>query len=61
MASVATNDEFVHHIAIQLSRALNIVNPNDLLAKRVIDIAKTNSAAGFMTGEFCVKWLLISP
>jgi len=27
-------DEFTHKIAIQLSRAINILNPNDLLAKR---------------------------
>ncbi|KAG1725582.1 pre-mRNA splicing factor [Suillus paluster] len=38
---------FKHQVAIKLSRALNIVNPNDLLAERVIDIAKTNSAEGF--------------
>lgn len=41
------DDEFKHHVAIQLSRALNLVNPNDLLAERVIDIAKTNSSEGF--------------
>ncbi|KAG2069860.1 P-loop containing nucleoside triphosphate hydrolase protein [Suillus decipiens] len=41
------DDGFKHQIAIQLSRALNLVNPNDLLAERVIDIAKTNSAEGF--------------
>ncbi|KAG2050187.1 P-loop containing nucleoside triphosphate hydrolase protein [Suillus hirtellus] len=42
-----TDDGFKHRVAIQLSRALNLVNPNDLLAERVIDIAKTNSAEGF--------------
>jgi pre-mRNA-splicing factor ATP-dependent RNA helicase DHX38/PRP16 len=47
-------DEFLHNIAIKLSRALNIINPNDLLAERVIDIAKTNSAEGFITGMSCV-------
>ncbi|KIJ45233.1 hypothetical protein M422DRAFT_227959 [Sphaerobolus stellatus SS14] len=41
-------DEFTHNIAIKLSRAINIVNPNDLLAKRVIDIAKNNSEEGFI-------------
>ncbi|KAG2345426.1 P-loop containing nucleoside triphosphate hydrolase protein [Suillus weaverae] len=41
------DDGFKHQVAIQLSRALNLVNPNDLLAERVIDIAKTNSAEGF--------------
>lgn len=47
-----TDDGFKHQVAIQLSRALNLVNPNDLLAERVIDIAKTNSAEGFAKGEF---------
>ncbi|KAF9448842.1 pre-mRNA splicing factor [Macrolepiota fuliginosa MF-IS2] len=50
MASTSDDrDEFLHHIAIKLSRALNTINPNDLLAERVIDIAKTNSIAGFTT------------
>ena len=43
-------DVFVHTLAIKLSRALNIVNPNDLLARRVIDIAKTNTVDGFNAG-----------
>ena len=43
-------DDFTHHIAIQLSRALNLVNPNDLLAQRVQDIAKTNTVEGFIAG-----------
>ncbi len=43
-------DDFTHHIAIQLSRALNLVNPNDLLARRVQDIAKTNTVDGFIAG-----------
>ncbi|KAG8850157.1 DEAH-box RNA helicase prp16 [Tulasnella sp. 330] len=41
-------DPFVHNIAIKLSRALNIINPNDLLARRVIGIAKTNSEPAFI-------------
>ncbi|KAM5542240.1 hypothetical protein V8D89_004113 [Ganoderma adspersum] len=41
-------DEFVHRVAIQLSRAMNLVNPNDLLARRVQDIAKNNSVDGFV-------------
>ncbi|KAI0353162.1 P-loop containing nucleoside triphosphate hydrolase protein [Trametes cingulata] len=49
MASTSNGeDEFVHHIAIKLSRALNLVNPNDLLARRVQDIAKTNTLDGFI-------------
>lgn len=43
-------DEFNHQLAIKLSRALNIVNPNDLLAQRVTDIAKTNTLDGFTKG-----------
>ncbi|KAF9792261.1 P-loop containing nucleoside triphosphate hydrolase protein [Thelephora terrestris] len=41
-------DEFTHQLAIKLSRALNIVNPNDLLARRVQDIAKSNPVDQFM-------------
>ncbi|PAV24377.1 pre-mrna splicing factor [Pyrrhoderma noxium] len=41
-------DAFVHELAIKLSRALNTINPNDLLARRVIDIAKNNSEQGFI-------------
>lgn len=43
-------NSFLHQIAIKLSRALNIINPNDLLAQRVVDIANTNSVEGFMKG-----------
>ncbi|PPQ70888.1 hypothetical protein CVT24_000556 [Panaeolus cyanescens] len=42
------NEEFNHKIAIKLSRALNLLNPNDLLARNVIDIAKTNDLNGFI-------------
>ncbi|KAF5353632.1 hypothetical protein D9757_012458 [Collybiopsis confluens] len=47
MTSTDTND-FTHTLAIKLSRALNMVNPNDLLAQRVTDIAKTNAVDGFI-------------
>ncbi|KAF9261860.1 P-loop containing nucleoside triphosphate hydrolase protein [Marasmius fiardii PR-910] len=40
-------EDFNHNLAIKLSRALNIVNPNDLLAQRVTDIVKTNSVDDF--------------
>ncbi|KAL6305628.1 P-loop containing nucleoside triphosphate hydrolase protein [Sparassis latifolia] len=43
-----TDDGFTHQIAIKVSRALNTVNPNDLLARRVQDIAKTTSLDGFI-------------
>lgn len=60
--SSSTNgeDEFIHHIAIQLSRAVNLVNPNDLLAKRVQDIAKNNSVEGFIEGAFLLSVLWLS-
>ena len=48
-------DDFTHHIAIQLSRALNLVNPNDLLARRVQDIAKTNTVDGFIAGVWYMQ------
>ncbi|KAG8768899.1 DEAH-box RNA helicase prp16, partial [Ceratobasidium sp. 428] len=41
-------DPFIHNIAIKLSRALNTINPNDLLARRVIDIVKSSSPDGFI-------------
>ncbi|KIJ60094.1 hypothetical protein HYDPIDRAFT_177540 [Hydnomerulius pinastri MD-312] len=47
MASPNANSDFKHQVAIKLSRALNIINPNDLLAERVMDIAKTNTVEGF--------------
>lgn len=56
MASTVTStdnsvhDAFVHELAIKLSRALNLINPNDLLARRVIDIASNNDVNGFTQG-----------
>lgn len=51
------NDEFTHQIAIKLSRAMVVlnpmlsVNPNDLLARNVINLAKDNDAVeDFMKG-----------
>lgn len=44
------DDEFIHQLAIKLSRALNLVNPNDLLARRVQDIARNSSLDGFVSG-----------
>jgi hypothetical protein len=48
-------DGFNHQLAIKLSRALNTINPNDLLAQRVTDIAKTNTVEGFTKGMFCAN------
>jgi hypothetical protein len=44
------SDDFVHQLAIKLSRVLNIVIPNDLLAQRVIDIAKNEPLDDFIKG-----------
>jgi hypothetical protein len=41
---------FQHHVAIQLSRLLNLPT-NDLLAKRVIDIATSTSLRAFENGK----------
>lgn len=58
----AENNEFMHKVAIKLSRAMNMPVPNDLLARRVIDLAKSmdtqqfiKAAAGF--GNFQDKFL----
>jgi pre-mRNA-splicing factor ATP-dependent RNA helicase DHX38/PRP16 len=37
-----SEDTFVHDIAVDISRALNLTNPNDLIAKKVIQFAETN-------------------
>jgi hypothetical protein len=57
-----TTDEFTHNIAVKLSRAMVALNPavslnpNDLLARNVINMAKTNeSTEGFMKGEQLVQ------
>ena len=52
MASPNDNNDFKHQVAIKLSRALNTINPNDLLAERVMDIAKSNTVENFMNGVF---------
>lgn len=60
----SSEDTFAHHIAIELSRRLNLVNPNDLLAKRVIDIARHNHSgdafvkAASTFGKFDREFLL---
>ena len=48
MASV--EDDFTHKLAIKLSRAQNTLNPNDLFARTVTDIAKSNNLEGFVKG-----------
>jgi pre-mRNA-splicing factor ATP-dependent RNA helicase DHX38/PRP16 len=44
-------NDYNHQLAIKLSRALNIINVNDLLAQRVTDIAKTTTVDGFINGS----------
>lgn len=46
----APKDDFKHNLAIKLSRALNTVNPNDLLAQRVTDLALQHDLEGFSKG-----------
>lgn len=57
----ASSDEFVHQIAVKLSRAMVMlnpaisVNPNDLLARNVINMAQDNeSVEQFMKGLFAL-------
>ncbi|TRM62959.1 hypothetical protein BD626DRAFT_403254 [Schizophyllum amplum] len=38
---------YTHQLAIKLSQALNALEPNDLLAERVTEIAKNNTPEGF--------------
>lgn len=47
----AQDQEFVHNIAIKLSRVLNLTNPNDYLARNVIGIATANDLPGFVQGK----------
>ncbi|WVQ96080.1 hypothetical protein IAU59_003181 [Kwoniella sp. CBS 9459] len=37
-----SENDFAHQIAIEMSRLMNAVNPNDLLGRRIIEIAKGN-------------------
>ena len=57
------HEQFVHNLAIKISRATNSLNPSDTLAGRVIDFAKNNAqnVPGFMAGLFQLSFeLLIS-
>ncbi|KAF9346672.1 DEAH-box RNA helicase prp16, partial [Mortierella sp. AD094] len=46
-----------HQIAIDVSRALNLVNPNDLLARQVIQIARNHKQVqGFVKGMSCAAF-----
>jgi len=51
MSAADSVDPFVHNVAIKLSRAQNTINPNDLLARSVIDIAKSQSKLAFVKGS----------
>jgi hypothetical protein len=52
MASSDASDDYKHQLAIKLSRAINLVNPNDLFAERVINIAKQSSLQEFIEGMY---------
>lgn len=46
-------DKFTHDLAIELSQALNLTNPNDRLAVRVIQLAQNDKNFDkFVTGKF---------
>jgi pre-mRNA-splicing factor ATP-dependent RNA helicase DHX38/PRP16 len=36
------DNTFIHDIAVDISRALNLTNPNDLIAKKVVQFAENN-------------------
>lgn len=56
----ATMSGLEHEIAIDISRALNLVNPNDLLARQVIQIARNHKQAnGFVKGK--LNWSSHTP
>ncbi|WVO13862.1 hypothetical protein L204_101485 [Cryptococcus depauperatus] len=41
-SGVLNENEFTHQIAIEMSRIMNLINPNDVLGKRIVEIAKGN-------------------
>lgn len=41
--SASDSEDAIHSLAVSLSRELNLVNPNDLLARRVLALARQNS------------------
>lgn len=50
---MSDQNDFTHEIAIDFSRALNLPNPNDQLAKRVIQIATNDRNFGkFASGIY---------
>lgn len=41
--SAEDDETALHTLAISVSRELNLVNPNDLLARRLLDLAKAKA------------------
>lgn len=55
-------DEFTHELAINISRALNLSNPNDLLAKQVIQLAKSHKHFDkFAAGTYSMSLFFADP
>lgn len=40
--------EYIHELAIKLSRALNLINPNDLLAQQICQLAQQHGVDDFV-------------
>jgi len=53
-----TQDSFKHQLAIKLSRELNSINPNDLLAQTMLDMANRDSLDDFIKGMFSLPHAL---
>jgi len=55
MATNEPQDDFIHQLAIKLSRATNSLNPSDVFAKTVIELAKSNPPDAFVNCELFVR------
>jgi len=53
-----TQDSFKHQLAIKLSRELNSLNPNDLLAQTMLDMANRDSLDDFIKGMSFIQYAL---
>lgn len=46
--STIMSSEYIHNLAIRLSRALNLINPNDLLAQQICELAQQHGVDEFV-------------
>lgn len=49
------DNTFIHDIAVEISRALNLTNPNDLIAKKVIQFAENKDFEKFYSCNYPPK------